>query len=80
MRWVSSIWQVDGVARGAPRGRLLCRWDSASARFVWENSAVGLSASEALREERAARIQALADAGRTSRADFAGLLSAIAKT
>ena len=76
VRWVSSIWQVDGVARGAPRGRLLCRWDSAAARFVWENEVVGLSASESLREERAVRIQALADAGRTSRADFAELLSA----
>ena len=75
VRWVSNIWQVDGVARGAPRGRLLCRWDSASARFVWENSVVGLSASESLREERAASIQALADAGRTSRADLDALLA-----
>ena len=76
VRWVSSLWQVDGVARGEPRGRLLCRWDAAAARFVWEYTAVGLSASEALREERAARIQSLADAGRTSRADFAELLAA----
>ena len=74
VRWVSSIWEVDDVESGAPRGRLLCRWDSAAARFVWENEAVGLSASASLREDRAARIQALADAGRTSRADFARLL------
>lgn len=76
VRWVSNIWQVDGVARGAPRGRLLCRWDGTAGKFVWENEAVGLSASESLREERAASIQALADAGRTSRADFAELLTA----
>ncbi|MDE2901307.1 MAG: hypothetical protein OXN15_09880 [Chloroflexota bacterium] len=75
VRWVSSIWQVEGVRHGAPRGRLLCRWDHAAGEFVWENSAVGLSASGALREERAARIRELADAGRTSREDLAALLA-----
>ena len=75
VRWVANIWQVDGVARGAPRGRLLCRWDAAAKGFVWENEAVGLSASEALREERAARIRSLAEAGRTTRADLAELVT-----
>ena len=76
VRWVSSIWQVEGVARAEPRSRLLCRWDRAVRKFVWENDAVGLSASEALRQEHAARIQLLADAGRTTRNDLAALLTA----
>ena len=76
VRWVSSVWEVDGVARGAPRSRLLCRYDSATARFVWDSAPVGLSVNEALREDRAARMQALAVAGRTSRSDLAALLAA----
>ncbi len=75
VRWVSSIWQVEGVTRGSPRGRLQCHWDRAAGKFVWENEAVGLSASEALREERAARIRELAVAGRTTREDLAKLLA-----
>ena len=75
VRWVSSIWEVDGVSNGAPRGRLLCRWDSATDSFVWENEPVGLSADEALRESRAARMRELADAGRTGRSDLAALLA-----
>lgn len=76
VRWVSSIWEVESVTNGAPKGRLLCRYDTASARFVWESEPVALSASEALRSDRAARIRELADAGRTSRGDLARLLAA----
>ena len=76
VRWVSSLWEVDGVTGGAPEGRLLCRWDTSTATFIWENAPAGLSADEALRESRAARIRALAAAGRTSRSDLAALLAA----
>lgn len=75
VRWVSSLWEINGVTRGAPQGRLLCRWDGAAGTFVWENEAAGLSASDSLRKERAARIGALAAAGRTSRQDLADLLA-----
>ena len=75
VRWVSSLWEVDGVSNGAPRGRLLCRWDHSTDSFVWENEPVSLSADEALRESRAARMRELAEAGRTSRSDLAALLA-----
>ena len=76
VRWVSSVWEVDGVARGSPRSRLLCRYDPATAKFVWDGAPVGLSVNEALREDRAAQMQALAAAGRTTRSDLAALLAA----
>ncbi len=75
VRWVSSIWEVDSVTGGAPRSRLLCRWDRESQSFVWESQPANLSASEQIRRDRAARVQSLADAGRTSRADLAELLA-----
>lgn len=75
VRWVSSIWEVDGVTGGEARVRLLCRWDRDAQQCTWENQPANLSTSEGLREERAARMAALAVAGRTGRDDLAELLA-----
>ena len=74
-RRVAEVHEIDGVVNGRPAGRLLHRWVEGDDRFEEVEASRLLHGSEADIKERAAKLEEMVRANRTSAEDVAGMVA-----